>query len=224
MARTATKRGADGLSRDTVVDRALALADADGLDAVTIRRLGQELGVTPMALYWHVSNKDELLDAMGDRIYESVRLDYASTAPWDEQLGAIVLALIEAFRRHPSCTELAYRRVFSCPDGQRLAEYTYDLLRTAGFDVRQTTYIGRLALQTAVMLVSGEPGAEPNVMQDERERVVEEKRRALMQLPADQYPRIHEMAADLFECDNTDEYYEFGVDLFVAGARTMLTP
>src|SRR5689334_18324047 len=101
-----------------------------------------------MALYWHVQNKDELLDAMGDRIYESVRLDYASNAPWDAQLGAIVLSLIEAFRRHPSCTDLAYRRVFSCPDGQRLAEYTYDLLRTAGFDVRQTTYIGRLALQT----------------------------------------------------------------------------
>lgn len=222
MARTTAKRGADGLSRDAVVDRALALADAEGLDAVTIRRLGQELGVTPMALYWHVSNKDELLDAMGDRIYELVQLDYASTSRWDDQLRAIVLALIEALRTHPSCTELAYRRVFSCADGQRLAEHAYELLRSAGFDVRQTTYIARLALQTAVMLVNGEPGAEPNVVQEERERVVEEKRRALMQLPVDQYPRIHEMAQDLFECDNTEEYYEFGIDLFVAGARTML--
>ena len=57
------------LSRELIVDRAVEMADAEGLEAVSIRRLGQEFGVTPMALYWHVQNKDELLAAMGDRIF-----------------------------------------------------------------------------------------------------------------------------------------------------------
>ena len=51
------------LSRETIVASAVALADAEGLEAVTIRRLAQEHGVTPMAMYWHFSDKDSLLDA-----------------------------------------------------------------------------------------------------------------------------------------------------------------
>ena len=51
---------------EAIIDRALALADREGLDAVSIRRIAQDLGVTPMALYWHVKNKEELLAAMGE--------------------------------------------------------------------------------------------------------------------------------------------------------------
>src|SRR5947209_8137162 len=97
------------LSRTAIVERALEIADAESLDAVTIRRLGQEFGVTPMALYWHVKNKDELLDAMGDRLYESMEYDAGPDAPWSEQLRAVVRALVEALRRHPGSRELAYR-------------------------------------------------------------------------------------------------------------------
>ncbi len=63
----------DELSREAIVDRAIAIADVEGLEAVSIRRLGQQFGVTPMALYWHVQNKDELLAAMGDRIFADHR-------------------------------------------------------------------------------------------------------------------------------------------------------
>lgn len=58
------------LTPQTVVEGALALADAEGLEAVTIRRLAKELGVTPMALYWHFSSKGELLEGMAARIFE----------------------------------------------------------------------------------------------------------------------------------------------------------
>ena len=57
------------LSKEVVVERGLALADAEGLDALTIRRLATELGVTPMALYWHFRNKEELLAALGDQVW-----------------------------------------------------------------------------------------------------------------------------------------------------------
>ena len=57
------------LTRAVVVDRALQLADADGLEALTIRKLATDLGVTPMALYWHFRSKDELLDGLTERLW-----------------------------------------------------------------------------------------------------------------------------------------------------------
>ena len=60
--------GQPRLSRDAILDRALAIADADGVDALSVRRLARELGVTPMALYWHFENKEALLHALGDRL------------------------------------------------------------------------------------------------------------------------------------------------------------
>ena len=77
------------LSKATVVQRALALADAGGLDALTIRRLAQELGVTPMALYWHFRSKEELLAGLGDQIWTEVSTDIDPDAPWHAQLRAI---------------------------------------------------------------------------------------------------------------------------------------
>src|SRR5437764_9976484 len=97
------------LSRHAIVERALDIADAETLDAVTIRRLGQEFGVTPMALYWHVANKDELLDAMGDALFAGLEVDASPDADWDVQLRSIVQGLVGALRRHPGSRELAVR-------------------------------------------------------------------------------------------------------------------
>jgi AcrR family transcriptional regulator len=212
----------ESLSRETVVDRALALADAEGLEAVTIRRLGQDFGVTPMALYWHVKNKDELLDAMGDRIFADLHDESEPGASWDEQLRAVVRGLVDMLRRHPTCVQLAFRRVFACPQGRQLAEHTFGLLRRAGFSPRRTADIASHALQTAVMLVSAEPGAEPGRSAEDVEAMLAQKRAGLELLPIDEYPYIREMADDMLFCDDMSDYYGFGIDVFVAGARAML--
>jgi TetR/AcrR family transcriptional regulator, tetracycline repressor protein len=218
----ASRTASDTLSRDAVVERALSLADAEGLDAVTIRRLGQEFGVTPMALYWHVKNKEELLDAMGDRMFAGIDLDYGSTASWDKQLAAVVQALVGIMRAHPTCVDLSFRRVFACPEGLQAAEHTLGLLRRAGFAVRQAVDIASRALQTAVMLVRAEPGAEPGTSEEERRQRVAAKRRGLLALPVEQFPYIHETIDDLLAYDDMDAYYDVGVDLFIAGVRAQL--
>src|SRR3954469_751905 len=210
------------LSRDAIVERALAIADAETLDAVTIRRLGQEFGVTPMALYWHVKNKDELLDAMGDALFADLHYGTGTDASWGEQLEAVVRALIGALRRHPGSRELAFRRVMACAEGRGVAEYTLRVLREAGFTRRQTADIATHALQTAVMLVSAEPGAEPGYSADEAAERTAAKRAAVEQLPADDFPFLREMAADMFDCNDPDGFYDFNIHLFVAGARVTL--
>ena len=211
------------LNRDAIVERALAIADAEGLDAISVRRISKEFGVTPMALYWHVQNKDELLDAMGDRIFAAVRLsEDDDSVPWDARLREIVGALVAAFRQHPTCTELVYRRIFASPDGRQIAERTLRLLRQAGFGSRETADIGTYALQTAVMLVSADPGSEVGRTTETLEAELAHKRAGLEQLPVEQFPYIREMAEDLLHCDDMDAYYRLGVDLFVSGARAAL--
>src|ERR687895_2992833 len=86
------------LTPQTVVEGALALADSEGLGAVTIRRLAKKLGVTPMALYWHFRSKDELLDGMAARIFEEVDLSVDASARWQEQLRALLGSMVGVLR------------------------------------------------------------------------------------------------------------------------------
>jgi AcrR family transcriptional regulator len=212
----------DDLSRDAVVDRALAIADVEGLDAVTIRRLAQEFGVTPMALYWHVSNKDELLAAMGDRLFADLDVHaVAGGGRWQHQLRRILAAVVAALRAHPAAALLGAQRILYCDSGREAAERTLELLVHAGFDLDMACDISRHAMQTSVMLVSQQPG-ELTTAAELRETVMAEKRKAIAALPIDRYPLLVASADGLTSCDDEDGYYRFGIDLFVAGVEGML--
>jgi AcrR family transcriptional regulator len=208
------------LNRLAIVDRALAVADAEGIEAVTTRRLAQEFGVTPMALYWHFKNKDELLAAMGDRFFDDMAV-VAGDGDWPEQLRAIISGLVDALRRHPGAAHLAGTRVLSCDSGRDVAERALRVLRGAGFDVTQAANLAGAAMQIATTLVLGEAGAEPSVAESERDAVREAKRATLAGLPPSRYPNLIESADAFCQCDDADAYFAFGVDLFVAGATQL---
>ena len=208
------------LSRDALVDHALDLADREGLDAVAIRRIATDFGVTPMALYWHVKNKDELLDAMGDRIFDALTAPPAD-GDWLEQVRAAVVSLVEALRRHPGSVDLAMPRVLISPPAQALAERTLGLLRGAGFSVREASDLARQALLTAMILVTGRPGAEVDTPEPERAAKVQAKRAAVATLSTDQFPNLIACADALTDCDDVDQYYGSGIDLYVAGVKEL---
>lgn len=209
------------LSRDGVVDRAVAIADAEGLDAVTVRRIAQEFGVTPMALYWHVQNKDGLLAAMGDRLYAGIDLTDDPTAPWSERLRALMESLVAAMRRHPALLPFAYERIMQNEDGRRATEYALALLREGGFTVRDSANIAVQALRTAVGLVQDEPGTARGVPDPDRDEHLRVKRAALSLLPPAEFPNVLEAADDLLACADQAEYDDFGVELFVAGVLAL---
>ena len=89
------------LSKRAVVDRALKLADADGLDTLTIRKLAQDLGVTPMALYWHFRSKDDLLEGMAEQVWSEIDVVVDPSVPWWAQLQGGLESLLTALRAHP---------------------------------------------------------------------------------------------------------------------------
>ena len=94
------------LTKSAVVDRALQLADSVGLDALTIRKLATELGVTPMALYWHFRSKEELLTGLVERVWSEIDPDVDRSAPWPDQLRTMFESLLAVLRAHPAASKL----------------------------------------------------------------------------------------------------------------------
>jgi AcrR family transcriptional regulator len=207
------------LSKQVVVERGLALADAEGLDALTIRRLATELGVTPMALYWHFRNKEELLAGLGDQVWRELDTDVELDAPWHEQMRALLESLLHVLRSHPAASQLILEGEKQSDAALVASETALAILRRGGFDAEQAAEIARSALWTGLMLVMSE-GFKPGLTDAER---TEEQRRArvrLALLPPDRFPRLVEAAVPMSSCD-ADFHYKFGVDLFVSGVRAM---
>jgi TetR/AcrR family tetracycline transcriptional repressor len=212
------------LSKSTVVGRALELADRDGVDALTIRRLATELGVTPMALYWHFRSKEELLSGLSDHIWSEVDLAVDQSAPWPDQLRSIMKSLVGVLRAHPSGAQLVLMHEKEGEGPMRAAEIALGLLRGAGFDPEAASEITRSGMWTALSLVMSEPGFEPDVKAglDDAERAEHQRRKQvkIALLPAEKFPRLVECAVP-FTTVNPEFHYRFGIDLFVAGVQAM---
>ena len=98
------------LSRDRILREAVKLADKKGIDSLTMRKLGQELGFEAMSLYNHVANKDDLLEGMLDLVLAETEPPSAS-GEWDEAIRESAISVHDALRRHPwSCTLLMEAR------------------------------------------------------------------------------------------------------------------
>jgi TetR/AcrR family transcriptional regulator, tetracycline repressor protein len=207
------------LSKKTVVDRGLALADADGLDRLTIRRLAQDLGVTPMALYWHFRSKEELLLGLADQVWSEIDLALDPAQPWSRQLKTLLESLVAALRAHPSAGQLLMETEKQSEAFLRATEVTLELLRGAGFDPVHATEIARSTLFTALMLVNSEPGLKPGMPDDELSELLRRSRVRLAMLPVDRYPRVVECAVPLTSCDDPEFHYRFGIELFIAGVE-----
>ena len=210
------------LSKAAVVGRALALADAEGLDALTIRRLATELGVTPMALYWHVRNKDELLDGLADQLWGEIGTEFDPAAPWHAQLRGLLESLVAVLRAHPSASRLLISGEMGSPAALRVTEVALEVLRRAGFGPDGAAAIARSGLWTGLMLSMSEPGHDlPGLSEAERAEVQRRSRVRLAMLPPDRYPRLVESAEPMTACDDPDRHYRFGIDLFIGGVQVM---
>jgi TetR/AcrR family tetracycline transcriptional repressor len=206
------------LSKDAVLDRALALGDAQGLEAVTIRRLAQELGVTPMALYWHFRGKDELLAALGDRVWAEMDVAVDTGADWTVQLRALMESLLTMLRAHPCASQLLMAGEKLHGEASLLVtETALAVLGRGGFDPERASEITRSALWTGLMLVMSEAGFSPGLGRDARTEVLRQQQIRLAMLPPDKFPCLVAAAEPMTACDQPEFHYSFGIDLFIAG-------
>jgi AcrR family transcriptional regulator len=134
-----------GGRREEILDAALAIADERGLDAVSMRSVADRVGVTPMALYRHVSDKAALLDGIVGRLLGALLPSDADRGrPWDERLRALARACRAIGRRHPWAAHLLFSRPAVTPDAVRAVDVIYTALLEAGVPEREVPRLERL--------------------------------------------------------------------------------
>ncbi|WP_345654069.1 TetR/AcrR family transcriptional regulator [Streptomyces tremellae] len=207
------------LKADVLISRALDIADAEGLNAVTIRRLAQEYDVTPMALYWHFKDKEQLVDGIAEQLFAQVAAPEDSFGPWHERLRRELTAFLEAMRPHPAVAGLAPARILASEAGLTVADRILGLLRTAGFPSEDAAEVGSYLLCAIVTLITSEPGPSHQLADEPRADAVRGRRAHINSLPPQKFPNVVAAADALADCRNEDTYYARGIALLVEGTK-----
>jgi AcrR family transcriptional regulator len=209
------------LTRDRVLQSAVAHADADGLDALTMRTLAEMLGVAPMALYRHVASKDDLIDAMVDLVFMEIGVP-AGGGDWRTSMRRRAIAVREALARHPWAVGLMESRRTPGPANLRHHDAVLGRLRAAGFDVQQTAH----AYSLLDSYIYGFALTKANLPFDSPERVGDVAGAMLAPFPVNEYPNLVEFleAHVLQPVYDYEDEFEFGLDVLLGALdRTLAT-
>jgi AcrR family transcriptional regulator len=141
------RRRRDPISRDAIVAAAIRLLDAEGLDALSMRRIADELGTGAASLYWHVGSKDGLLDLVFDQMIGELEVPEPVPGQWREQLKDVARAQRAVTLRHPSVVRISIGRIPMGPNALRYSERVLAILRAGGLPPR-------LAVQGSHLLIS----------------------------------------------------------------------
>lgn len=141
------------LSTQRIAAAALRLGDADGLDALSMRKVGASLGVEAMSLYNHVTNKDALLDAIGDLLYTQVLESYSPDpdVAWQQNARKLVRAFYDVAMEHPQMATLMLDRPIQSITKVTFLHRCYEVFVTAGYPVREAA----LAFNTVAAWMTG---------------------------------------------------------------------
>jgi AcrR family transcriptional regulator len=208
------------LSRERVVRAAMALADAGGIDALTMRRLGDELGVEAMSLYKHVANKDDLIDGMTDAVFAEIELPSDAT-DWRTAMRERAVSVRAALSRHPWATPLMQSRTSPGPATMRHHDTVIGTLRTAGFSVALTAH----AFSALDSYIYGFALQQRSLPFETGEQTAELAEAILAQFPAEAYPHLAELTVQHVLQPGYDygDEFEFGLELVLDGLERART-
>lgn len=205
------------LTPERVLLAALALVDRAGLRALTMRRLGQELGVEAMSIYYHLPNKDAILDGIVDLVVAEIDLP-RSDIPWRNAMRARALSAHAVLLRHPWAAHQLLARLNTGPAMLRYVNATYGLLRAAGFSVAHTdeavyaldSHLYGYTLQRLLFPI--DPAAYADAASD-----------YLPTLDPATYPHISEMGQAVIDgLHDGNNQFTFGLDLILDGLERLL--
>ena len=220
------------LSRERVLDAAVALAARDGIESLTMRKLAEDLGVGAMTLYHYVPNKDELLDGMIDLVFAEIELPPADV-DWRAAMRRRALSTREVLNRHRWAVGLMESRTTPGPASLRVHDAVLGCLREAGFSIELTiqaysvldAYIYGFALQEKS--VPFESAAEAAAVAEEQVRefaeLAEERQFADL---ADEFPYLAEVVAGHVAKVGHDfaSAFEYGLDLILDALERRVRP
>jgi AcrR family transcriptional regulator len=212
--------GRGRLSPERVLRAAVALADSGGIESLTMRRLGQDLGVEAMSLYKHVANKDALLDGMVDLVFAEIELPSADT-DWRTAMRDRAVSTRAALTRHPWATPLMQSRKAPGPATLRHHDTVIGTLRGAGFSVELTAH----AFSVLDGYIYGFAMQQRSLPFDTLEEAQEVGRQMFARMPAGAYPHLTELTVRHILRPGYDygDEFEYGLDLILDGLDRALS-
>jgi len=201
------------LNRDKVVEAAIALADTAGIESLSMRKLGGELGVEAMSLYNHVSNKGDLTDGMIDGVFAEIDLPTGGT-DWQTAMRRRAISVRAVLARHPWATGLMESRTTPGPATLRHHDAVLGILREAGFSIVLAAHASSVLDSYIYGFVLQERNL-PSTTKGFTKRV----QVILAQLDTQDYPHVAELTVEhvLQPGYDHDTEFEFGIDLILDG-------
>ena len=211
----------DPLSRERILRTAVALADLGGVEAASMRKIAQELGVVPMALYKHVAGKDELLDGMIDVVVGEIDPPATGGVDWKATVRQRILSARQALLRHPWASRVMESRTEPTPTVLSYMDSMIGMFRTGGFSM-DLTHHAMHAMGSRLM------GFTQELFNDTSDVDPEVEAEMWGQM-ADVYPSIYELFRTVSHedasvvgpgCDDQFEF-EFALDLLLDGLEKL---
>lgn len=206
--------GHRALSREAIARAALAMADREGLEAVSMRRLAAELGVGTMTLYGYFRTKDELIDAAVDAAVADAPISVGD-GTWKEQMRGLMTGVHRTLSSHPSGVRIRLARPMLSPRALQITEAALTILEGAGFD-RATAARAYRALFTYTFgfatFNSPESPAEAK----------RHTKAALTALPPEHYPVLSSAASEAADTVAGQAQFEFGLDRLLDGFEALM--
>lgn len=202
------------LSRERAVVMAIGLADAEGLEALTMRRLAEALGVEAMSLYHHAANKDDILDGMVDSIFAEIDVP-ALTAEWKGAMRGRARSARAVLLRHPWAIRLMESRAAPGPANLKHHDAVIGCLRNAGFSIELTGHAYSVLDAYTYGFVHTELQL-PFQSQEETKQVADG---IMRRAPACEYPHLMELATRVVMQPGYSygNEFEFGLELILDG-------
>ena len=202
------------LSRERVLQGAVAVADAGGIASLTIRSLAAELGVKPMAVYHHVANKEEILDGIVDIVFSEIELPTIG-GEWHNEMRRRAASAREAMRRHPWAIGLVETRTSPGFATLKHHDAVIGTLRAGGFSVAMTAH----AFALIDAFVYGFALSEATLPFNGPDTVPEVAEQMMSHFSPDDYPHLVEFSVEHVMKPGYDysEEFEFGLSVILDG-------
>lgn len=200
------------LSRELVLQAAMSHADDGGIEALTMRRLAEELGVAPMALYRHVANKDDLIDGLIDVVFSEIALP-STGGDWKAAMRVRAISLRDVLARHRWAIGLMEARHNPGPANLRHHDTVIASLRAAGFDMARVAHVYSLL----DAYIYGFALTKMNLPFDENTDMAAMADEVLAPFPVNDYPNMVAFITDhaMKPGYNFGDEFEYGLDVIL---------
>ena len=206
------------LTRKRIIEAAVELADEQGIEALSMRKLGHSLGVEAMSLYNHVGGKDDILDGMVDGLFAEIGVPLPNGGDWKSAVTETATRAKDVFAAHSWAVPLITSRELTGPSAFALMDRTLGVLLDAGYPMDLVHHAWHV-ISSHVMGYAFQETSSTWGKDSDHDHA---KADALLREYGEQFPNVAKLVPHLMECSH-DEEFQFGLDIILSGIEARLS-